>query len=204
MLRGILQSYWESLSKNAERCYRRSANTRFAKILRGVLQKYKEVFCKNIESCSANLLRGVLRSYPPLSLFVTIFGNPLPPVTSFFNDPIRESTDEIMFSIFSWFTLKRQQICQNYLKQKVNKTVSTIIFVLSDGNISQQEMLNYFMNANAQEMTKEFLHNFQENSFYSPHYCVYCMDFVSIIHIIYCTCWMNFFSELIIFYMPFM
>ena len=79
MLRGILQSYWESLSKNAERCYRRSANTRFAKILRGVLQKYKEVFCKNIESCSANLLRGVLRSYPLLSLFVTIFGNPLPP-----------------------------------------------------------------------------------------------------------------------------
>ena len=35
------------------------------------------------------------------------------------------------------------------------------------------------MNANAQEMTKEFLHDFQEHSFYSPTYCVYCMGFVS-------------------------
>ena len=170
ILKVVLQKCEYVVYKNIERC----------------LQKYREVLCKNIKRCSAKLLRGVLRSYLPLSLFVTIFGNPLPPGGVFLNDPIRESTDHIMFSILEYFTLKRQHICQTYLKQKVNKTVSTIIFVLSDGNISEQEMLNYFMNANAQEMTKEFLHNFQETSFYSPHYCVYCMGFVSIIYIIYC------------------
>jgi len=53
-----------------------------------------------------------------------------------------------------------------------------VLDVNCDGNISRQEMLNYFMNVNSQEMTKEFLHNFQEHSFYSPHYCVYCMGFL--------------------------
>ena len=47
-----------------------------------------------------------------------------------------------------------------------------------DNNISKKEMLNYFMNANSQEMTKEFLHEFQEESFFSPHNCVYCTGFL--------------------------
>lgn len=50
-----------------------------------------------------------------------------------------------------------------------------VLDVNGDGSISRQEMVNYFMNASSQEMTKEFLHDFQEQSFYSPHYCVYCM-----------------------------
>lgn len=53
-----------------------------------------------------------------------------------------------------------------------------VLDVNCDGDISRQEMLNYFMNANSQEMTKEFLHDFQEHSFYSPTYCVYCMGFL--------------------------
>jgi len=53
-----------------------------------------------------------------------------------------------------------------------------VLDVNCDGDISRQEMVNYFMNANSQEMTKEFLHDFQEHAFYSPTYCVYCMGFL--------------------------
>ncbi|XP_065655585.1 RAS guanyl-releasing protein 2-B isoform X3 [Hydra vulgaris] len=53
-----------------------------------------------------------------------------------------------------------------------------VLDVDCDGNISRQEMLNYFMNVNSQQMTKEFVHDFQEHGFYSPHYCFYCTGFL--------------------------
>ena len=145
--------------------------------------------------CEFTVLSDPLQPKSFLSpFFVTLSPFSFPSIMSFLNDSIQESTNQTMFSI-RWVFYVEQTINMSNLPKTESKqdSVSTIIFVLSDGNISEQEMLNYFMNANAQEMTKEFLHNFQETSFYSPHYCVYCMGFVSSIYNICCKWKVKFF-----------
>lgn len=49
-----------------------------------------------------------------------------------------------------------------------------VLDVNSDGVISREEMRNYFMKANCQELTKGFSHNFQEFTYFTPTFCDHC------------------------------
>ncbi|EDO42184.1 predicted protein, partial [Nematostella vectensis] len=43
-----------------------------------------------------------------------------------------------------------------------------------DGMITKDEMNSYFLKVNCQNLTREFSHNFQETTYFSPTYCDHC------------------------------
>ncbi|XP_031550693.1 ras guanyl-releasing protein 3-like isoform X2 [Actinia tenebrosa] len=49
-----------------------------------------------------------------------------------------------------------------------------VIDVNSDGVISKEEMKNYFLKVNCQNLTKEFSHTFQETTYFTPTFCYHC------------------------------
>jgi hypothetical protein len=53
----------------------------------------------------------------------------------------------------------------------------------SDGVISKEEMKNYFLKVNCQNLTKEFSHAFQETTYFTPTFCYHCGGLVRILNI---------------------
>ncbi|XP_020893116.1 ras guanyl-releasing protein 3 isoform X2 [Exaiptasia diaphana] len=49
-----------------------------------------------------------------------------------------------------------------------------VIDVNSDGVITKEEMKNYFLKVNSQNLSREFSHNFQETTYFSTTFCHHC------------------------------